>query len=204
MNTEVNRDDDNNTIRKEIFNHNELTKIKEKRDFFADQYLDRVTDLIKYTTSLSFAAILWIGGSFSSFYGLARILVLISLFFLFISIYVSITIFFNTIRYSSMNLASYQVMNDFFCGSWDAVKAKTRWSEEQMIKINQILPITSEISENFDFFRLKEDLDKFNQSKPITEARLWDLFVRLHIYSIFFGFLFYIFAIFANSAWNII
>ena len=197
-----NQDD---TTQDTTFPHIELSKIKEKRDFYANQYLDRVTDFIKYTTPLSLAAILWIGSSITSFKGLSIILIVISLVLLFLSIYISITIFFASIRYSSMNLATYQTLNDFLCGSWDAIKNKMGWNEEQKAQIKQLQPFIDKKFENKnELSNFIEILDQLNQSQSITEARIWDIFVRLHLYSLFLGFLLYIIAIFLNQEPNIL
>ena len=174
----------------------DLIEIKEKRDYYSNQYIDRITDFIKYTTPLSLAAVLWIGGSYNSFVGISQFFILISLVLLFISIYLAIVIFFAGIRFSSMNLATYQTINDIYHNSWDAINSKMGFNCKKFFQ--DTFGINSNPKDFVDnkkkFNELREALDQLNQNNSLTEARVWDFFIRIHIYSIFLGFVFYIIA----------
>jgi len=174
----------------------QISEIKQLRDKFADQYLNRVTDFIKYTTPLSLAALLWIGGSFSQFKGFSYILVIGSLALIFISIYFSILIFYMSIRYSSMQWNTYKVIIDFSLGSYNSIIQKMGWGKDKVTFFEGLKPVIEQASNNQELFlTLVKDIDKYNELESESYSENYDRAIKFHLYSLFLGFLFYIIAV---------
>jgi len=176
----------------------EIWKIKKERNYFADTYLRSICDFCKWTTSLSLASILVVGNSFLSFKGISQNLAFISIFLLLGSVYFSISLFYLAIRYWSMNWQSLQVLDNLFSRSWSVI--------EERVGINSKNKMWSEIKELIDSIKiddvnvvqLKQKMDEYNQFENESRAQTYDKMLKIHLYLLFVGVVFYFAAIIFN------
>ena len=69
-----------------MFNANEINNLKNKERVAAENYLHNLTDFVKWTTTLTLAAVVWISTAITSFEGFAQTVGITSLLALLVSL----------------------------------------------------------------------------------------------------------------------